>query len=237
MQLTLAICQVRSWRATDAQSLAAHANNRRVWINLRDGFPHPYGLADARAFIKSAQKRVPETNFAIVVENVAVGGIGFRLHDDVERVAAEIGYWLGEAYWGRGIMTQALAAVTGYAMREHDLTRLYAVPFAWNDASVRVLEKAGYVCEGRMRRSAIKDGQVVDQLLYAYTDESDPGKGASAPRARERVERRGEADARSDSQAPRGPRRGTSLHFMGAAPGEAPELPRRRGRTVVDSTS
>jgi RimJ/RimL family protein N-acetyltransferase len=169
MEIALRTCRVRSFRGTDAPSIAAHADNRRVWINLRDKFPHPYTLADARAYIRNARRLVPETHFAIAVDSAAVGGIGFMLHDDVERVSAEIGYWLGEPFWGRGITTEALVAVTAYAVRAHHLTRVYAVPFEWNAASIRVLEKAGYACEGRMRRSAIKDGRVIDQMLYAYT--------------------------------------------------------------------
>jgi RimJ/RimL family protein N-acetyltransferase len=160
-------CQVRSWRESDAESLATHANNRRVWLNLRDAFPHPYRLDDARAFIRAALGRTQETHFAIAVNGAAVGGIGFRPHEDVERVSAEIGYWLGEPFWGRGITTEALIAVTAAALRTHGLTRVFAVPYAWNLASFRVLEKAGYVREGVMRRSAIKDGRVVDQVLYA----------------------------------------------------------------------
>jgi RimJ/RimL family protein N-acetyltransferase len=169
MEMNLRSCRVRSWRGSDAASLAAHANNRRVWINLRDRFPHPYTLADARAYIRSARRKVPETGFAIAVEGAAVGGIGFMLQEDVERVSAEIGYWLGETFWGRGIMTEALVAVTDHAVRTHGLMRLFALPFEWNTASFRVLEKAGYACEGRLRRSAVKDGRVIDQLLYAYT--------------------------------------------------------------------
>ena len=91
------------------------------------------------------------------------------LQPDVERVSAEIGYWLGEPFWGRGIVTEALIAVTRYAIATHGLTRVFAVPFASNTASCRVLEKAGYVLEGRLRRSAIKDGQIIDQLQYAFT--------------------------------------------------------------------
>jgi [ribosomal protein S5]-alanine N-acetyltransferase len=166
--MKLATCVVRSWREGDAPSIASHANNRRVWINLRDRFPHPYTLVDAQAFIRWAIACDPETMFAVVVDEAAVGGIGLTLHDDVERVSAEIGYWLGEAFWGRGIMSEVLAAVTAYAIRTHGLTRVYALPFDGNVASTRVLEKAGYVCEGRMKRSAIKDGRVIDQLLYAY---------------------------------------------------------------------
>ncbi len=171
MELKLGTCDVRSWRETDAHSVAVHANNPRVAIHLRDRFPHPYTPAHAHAFIAAALASEPETNFAIAVGNEAVGGIGFRLHDDIERISAEIGYWLGEAFWGRGIMSEALAAVTAYAIREHGLTRVYAIPFDGNGASCRVLEKVGFVCEGRMRRSAIKAGRVIDQLLYAYVTE------------------------------------------------------------------
>jgi RimJ/RimL family protein N-acetyltransferase len=108
MQIQLTSAQVRSWQLSDAESLAVHANNRNIWRNLRDAFPHPYTVADANAFIRSALAQVPETRLAIAVDGQAVGGIGFVLHDDVERVSAEIGYWLGEAFWGRGIMTEAL---------------------------------------------------------------------------------------------------------------------------------
>jgi RimJ/RimL family protein N-acetyltransferase len=168
MQLSLKTCQVRSWRPSDMDPLARYANNRNIWLNLRDAFPHPYGKRDARDFIRSMQQREPETNFAIVVGPEAVGSIGFMLRPDVERVSAEIGYWLGEPFWGRGITTEAVMAVTGYAIRNHGLTRLFAVPFASNRASCRVLEKAGYVLEARLRRSAMKDGKVVDQLQYAF---------------------------------------------------------------------
>ena len=159
---------VRSWRFTDAESLARYANNREIWRNFRDGFPHPYSLDDATTFIAMAASAQPETMFAICIDDEAIGGIGFGLHSDVERVSAEIGYWIGEPFWGRGIVTEALQAVTRFAVTEHRLTRVYAVPYAWNEASARVLAKAGYTLEGRMRKSVIKDGTVVDQLLYAY---------------------------------------------------------------------
>ena len=168
MELQLNRCTVRSYQISDAQSLASHANNRKIWQNLRDGFPHPYLLENAIAFINKATSMNPETMFAICVNNDAVGGIGFTLHSDVERISAEIGYWLGESFWGRGITTEALEAVTKYAIRQHQLTRVYAVPYDTNKASFRVLEKAGFKLEGRMKKSAIKDGKILDQLLYAY---------------------------------------------------------------------
>jgi RimJ/RimL family protein N-acetyltransferase len=168
MKLAVKTCEVRSWRASDVDSLVAHANNRNVWINLRDRFPYPYTAKDGRRFIRASREMDPETFFAIAVGGDAVGGIGFVLQSDVERVSAEIGYWLGESLWGRGIMTDALIATTTYAIERHGLTRIFAVPFANNVSSCRVLEKAGYVLEGRLRRSAIKAGVVVDQLQYAF---------------------------------------------------------------------
>jgi RimJ/RimL family protein N-acetyltransferase len=168
VQLILERCIVRSWRPSDVESLARHADNRKIWINLRDAFPHPYTNRDARDFIRTALQRTPETTFAIAVNEEAVGSIGYVLHPDVERVSAEIGYWIAEPFWGRGIATEALVAVTGQAIDAHGLTRVYALPFAWNVASCRVLEKAGYVLEARLRDSAIKNGQLTDQMQYAF---------------------------------------------------------------------
>jgi ribosomal-protein-alanine N-acetyltransferase len=168
MRLQLATCEVRSWRAADIAPLVRYANNRKIAMNLRDRFPHPYTKADAQRFIRAMRHTDPETAFAIVVDSEAAGGIGFVLQQDVDRASAEIGYWLGEPFWGRGITTDALVAVTRYAIETHGLTRLFAVPFAHNTASCRVLEKAGYVLEARLRRSAIKDGRILDQLQYAY---------------------------------------------------------------------
>ena len=169
--LTLSHSTIRSWRSTDVTSLVAHANNRNIWLNLRDQFPYPYTARDGRAFIKYSRGLDPEANFAIAVNDVAVGGIGFVGQRDVERVSAEIGYWLGEPYWGRGIATEALVALTKYAIDTHGFTRIFALPFAHNTASCRVLEKAGYKLEGRLVRSAIKDGEIVDQLQYAFVPE------------------------------------------------------------------
>jgi ribosomal-protein-alanine N-acetyltransferase len=168
VHLCLATCTVRSWAEADAPAVARHADNRAIWRNLRDAFPHPYHPAHAEAFIRAARAADPETAFAIEVDGEAAGGVGLKLGTDVERVGAEIGYWLGEAFWGRGITTEAVRAVTGYAVERFGLTRVFALPFAWNDASCRVLEKAGFALEGRLRRSALKDGEVVDQLLYAF---------------------------------------------------------------------
>ena len=167
MELRLTRCIIRSWRPGDEASLIHHANNRNVWRNLRDEFPHPYTEADAEEWIRKATVAIPETAFAIAVDGAAVGGIGLRLGHDIYRRSAEIGYWLGEAYWGRGIATEAVHAMTDYGFVRFDLARIWAGVFEWNPASTRVLEKAGYELEARLRQSVTKDGQTVDELLYA----------------------------------------------------------------------
>jgi RimJ/RimL family protein N-acetyltransferase len=167
MEIELASCRVRSWNWQDRDSLVRHANNRNVWINLRDRFPYPYTLSDARNWLNIVVDLRPETNFAIEVQDEAAGGIGFEIQADVGYRSAEIGYWLAQEFWGRGIATESLAAVSQYAFASFNLCRLYAHVFEWNVASARVLEKAGYVFEGRLKKSVTKDGKTIDQLLYA----------------------------------------------------------------------
>lgn len=196
MKLELAGGAVRSWRLDDADSLVRHADDRAVWLQLRDLFPHPYTPRHARRFLDEVVRLDPELAFAIEVEGEAAGGIGISPGRDVERVSAEVGYWLGRAHWGRGIMTEAVRAFTPWAIERFELTRVFALPYARNRASVRVLEKAGYELEGRMRKSAIKDGEILDQLLYAYVAE----ERGDAPGAQTGTERAG-ADARSADRA------------------------------------
>lgn len=172
MELVLTRSVIRNWDPRDRNSLVRHANSRRVWRNLKDRFPHPYTARDAQDWIGRATAASPQTAFAIAVGGEAVGGIGLDLQTDVFRRSAEIGFWLGEAYWGRGIATEAVRAMTDFAFSNFDLCRVYAGVFEWNPASMRVLEKAGYVCEGRLRKSVTKDGQTIDQLLYAIIRES-----------------------------------------------------------------
>lgn len=169
--LTLTRSTIRPFRVDDAASLAAHANNYKVWRNLRDLMPHPYALADAEAFIASVSESERSTTFAIEVEGAAVGAIGVRLKDNIERIGAELGYWLGEPLWGRGILSEAVPAFTSWALAEFQLTRIEAIVFEWNPASARVLDKAGYQREGTLRRSAIKDRQIIDRWVYAFVVE------------------------------------------------------------------
>lgn len=181
MQIVLPNCTIRSFRPDDAGSLARYANNRRVWRNLRDQFPHPYTLADARRFLARVRDERPEQVFAIVVDAQAVGSIGIRLRDDIERGNGELGYWLGEPFWGRGLMTDVVPAFVPFALREYSLRRLEAWVFAWNPASARVLEKAGFAQEGLLRRSAVKDGRIIDRWMYALVAEASPLPATDSP--------------------------------------------------------
>jgi len=159
---------VRDWQVSDAECLAVLANDRRVSINLRDAFPYPYGVQDAHGFISMTQEKKPPTFFAVEFAGNLAGGIGYSLKTDVERVGAEVGYWLGHEYWGLGIGTAALSLMTGFAFLSHDeLCRLYAVPFSGNTGSSRILEKVGYRLEGTLRQSVVKEGQILDQWMYA----------------------------------------------------------------------
>jgi [ribosomal protein S5]-alanine N-acetyltransferase len=166
VELTLSRCTLRPWRVGDEPSLVRHADNRNVSRNLKDRFPFPYTTADAAAWVTHAGTRTPFTSLAIAVEGAAVGGIGIELGADVFHRSAEIGYWLGEPFWGRGIATEALRAMTDYAFAHFDICRLEAGVFGWNPASARVLEKAGYTLEGRARCAVVKDGRLGDRLLY-----------------------------------------------------------------------
>lgn len=171
MEFKLTSCTLRSWEWRDRDAIVRHANNRNVSINLRDHFPFPYTHADARNWLETVVGFKPETTFAITVDDEAIGGIGFTIQNDVGHRSAEIGYWIGEEFWGRGIATEALIAVTEHAFSTYDLCRIYAHVFEWNPASARVLEKAGYEFEGRLRKSVTKDGRTIDRLMYAIIRE------------------------------------------------------------------
>ncbi|MFA6469161.1 MAG: GNAT family N-acetyltransferase [Bacteroidota bacterium] len=167
MEFQLQKSLLRPWRTGDELSLEKHANNRKVWINVRDHFPHPYTRGDAMRWVQHASEHLSETVFAIVVEGNAVGSIGLVSKEDVYRKTMEIGYWLGEEFWGRGIVTEAVGAATEYAFRRFDIVRLYADVFAWNAASARVLIKNGYHFEARLKHAVIKDGMITDVMIYA----------------------------------------------------------------------
>jgi len=164
--IPLSQCTLRPWAASDAAALVRHANDREVWRNLRDRFPHPYTPPDADTWLAWVLGQDPSTHWAIEVDGEAGGGIGFELGEDVHARMAEVGYWLGRRFWGRGIATEALRAVTAHAFAMRDIDRVEARVFAWNVASIRVLEKVGYSREACLRRAVYKDGAVTDLLIY-----------------------------------------------------------------------
>lgn len=158
---------LRPWQHGDETSLARHANSRAVWLNLRDRFPHPYTLDDAKAWVAhQLAQEGPTRNWAIEIEGEVGGGIGLDMAADVHRKDVNIGYWLGERFWGRGIATEAVRVVTEHAFTL-DIDRVHAQVYAYNPASMRVLEKAGFEREGVLRKSIFKDGKTIDSVLYA----------------------------------------------------------------------
>lgn len=173
LRLALEELVLRPWTSDDEFALVKHANNRRIWRNVRDRFPHPYTENDAKLWIKIANRDTTMLNVAMEVDGQAVGGVGVVFKDDVYRRSAEIGYWLGEAYWNRGLTSRAVAAVSDYVFAHFDIVRLYAGVFAPNRASARVLEKAGYTFEACLRQSVTKDGQTLDELIYARLREGE----------------------------------------------------------------
>jgi len=154
-------------RPPDAGAIAKHANYREVWLNLRDRIPHPYSVNDAGAWIDSIKDQSPRVDFSIDVNGEVVGGIGLVPGADIESRSAEVGYWIGPEYWNRGIATSALERICRYGFGELGFLRIFATPIAWNPASFRVLEKAGFEREGIMRNACVKDGKIADMLLFA----------------------------------------------------------------------
>jgi RimJ/RimL family protein N-acetyltransferase len=161
-------CVLRRWAAADQPQLVRIANNRSIWRNLTDLFPHPYTEADARFWIDHANAPSASLHLAIDVCGEAAGGIGIIAGEGIYQRTGQFGYWLGEPFWGRGIATAAARALVRYADDHLPFARLEAAVFAWNPVSMRVLEKAGFVREGILRDSVFKDGQLTDSILYAH---------------------------------------------------------------------
>jgi RimJ/RimL family protein N-acetyltransferase len=167
LRLDCGLCTVREWSAGDRSDLVRVANNRNVWRNLTHRFPHPYTEADADSWFARLASTPHPTHWAIEVDGVAAGGIGMEPGEGIFAKSAQFGYWLGQPYWGRGITTAAARATSDALLESFDVVRLEAPVFAWNPASMRVLEKCGFVREGVLRRSVYKDGEIIDAVLYA----------------------------------------------------------------------
>lgn len=166
-------CKIRKWELTDAKDLAAAISNEKVQDNLRDGLPYPYTEQDGVEFISAMLSANEEETFAfaITVDDRVVGSIGVFRQGNIHRQTAELGYYIAEAYWGRGIMTDAVRQICAYVFDKSDIIRIYAEPFAYNIASCRVLEKAGFQYEGTLRSNAVKKGRVIDMKMYSLLKE------------------------------------------------------------------
>lgn len=159
--------KLRPWRQSDLPDLVRHANNQKIAKNMTDKFPHPYSEANGQAFIEFATKDDPIHIFAITVHDEAVGGIGIHPQDDVHKLNAELGYWLSETLWGRGIISTAIGQAVDFAFTTYPLQRVFARPFGSNLASQRVLEKNGFVLEARFDKILLKGTELTDELVYA----------------------------------------------------------------------
>jgi [ribosomal protein S5]-alanine N-acetyltransferase len=166
MEIQLSKCKLRPWHINDANTLVLQANNINVSKNLRDLFPHPYTFNDARFFITHLAGSKKNLVLAIEVEGEAVGSIGIQMQNDIYRKNGELGYWLGETYWGRGIATEAVEAVVKYGFDHFDLNRIYACVFEQNAASMRVLEKCGFIKEAIHQKAVIKNDSILDEHIY-----------------------------------------------------------------------
>lgn len=164
---TLGSVVLRPWSAKDKQELVVQGNDRAVWRNLLSGFPHPYTEADASSWIDFASKCSPSIHLCIEVDSAVAGGIGIIVGAGTEEKTGQFGYWLGRAYWGKGIATAAALAMVAHSHRSLPVVRLQAPVLAWNPASMRVLEKAGFYRESVLRKSVFKDRELIDSVMYA----------------------------------------------------------------------
>lgn len=163
------VCKIRKWELSDATDLALALSNKRIQDNLRDGLPYPYTEQDGKDFI-TAMLSANENDtfaFAITVGGKAVGSIGVFRQENIHKQTAELGYYIAEEHWGKGIMTEAVKQICAYVFDRSDIIRIYAEPFAYNSASCRVLEKAGFQYEGTLRSNAVKNGKVLDMKMYS----------------------------------------------------------------------
>ncbi len=167
------VCAIRPWRLSDAEALTKVMNNKNVLSNLRDGIPYPYTVENALVYLEMKQNEETGKSyaFAITLDDIAIGTLGLTRKDNIHSRTAELGYALGEEYWGKGYATYAVWLACKYIFENTDIIRIFAEPYAYNTASCRVLEKAGFALEGIMRKNAVKDGKVLDMKLYAIVKE------------------------------------------------------------------
>ena len=166
-------CKIRKWKLTDAKNIAVALSNKKIQDNLRDGLPYPYTEQDGIDFISSMLSANEDETFAfaITLDDKAIGSIAVFRQQNIHRQTAEMGYYIAEEYWGKGIMTDAVKQICEYVFKNSDILRIYAEPFAYNAGSCRVLEKAGFQYEGTLRNNAVKNGKVLDMKMYSLLRE------------------------------------------------------------------
>lgn len=166
-------CIIRKWKLTDAKDIAVALSNKKIQDNLRDGLPYPYSEQDGIDFISSMLSANEDETFAfaITLDDKAIGSIGVFRQQNIHRQTAEMGYYIAEEYWGKGIMTDAVKQICEYVFKNSDILRIYAEPFAYNTGSCRVLEKAGFQYEGTLRNNAVKNGKMIDMKMYSLLRE------------------------------------------------------------------
>ncbi|MDE7267458.1 MAG: GNAT family N-acetyltransferase [Lachnospiraceae bacterium] len=167
-------CSIRKWNIKDAVNLAEMLNNKKILDNLRDGLPYPYTVKDAEEYITAMLSADQEKTFAfaITLDDKVIGSIGVFRCENIHFRTAEMGYYIGEPYWGKGIMTSAVKQTCQYIFEHTDIIRIFAEPFSENVASCRVLEKAGFEFEGLLRNNAVKNGKVLDMRMYSLIREA-----------------------------------------------------------------
>jgi [ribosomal protein S5]-alanine N-acetyltransferase len=163
---------IRPWTPNDLHSLVNYANNWNIAKNLTDKFPFPYTETDGKEFIEWATQDYPMHILAIDIGGEAAGGIGIHPQGDIHKKNAELGYWLAEPFWGRGIMTQAVKQMIDFAFNTYDIDRVFARPFGTNKASQRVLEKAGFIVEARFAKVLFKHKEYLDECIYGIRREN-----------------------------------------------------------------
>jgi ribosomal-protein-alanine N-acetyltransferase len=159
--------ELRQWRISDLDNLVKYGNNMKIAQNLTDAFPHPYTKEAGEKFIEMANQKNPISIFAICFNNEAIGGIGVHPQQDIHQKSAELGYWLAEPFWGKGIMSTAVKQMIEFAFNNFDINRLYARPFSSNIGSQKVLEKCGFTHEATLKKSIYKNGLYLDELIYS----------------------------------------------------------------------
>lgn len=158
---------LRPWNSNDLESLVKYANNFNIAKNMTDGFPHPYTKENGKAFIEFATRDNPIHIFAIDVNSEAVGGIGIHPQQDIYKKNVELGYWLAEPFWGKGIVSKAVLQMLDFAFKTYDIERVFARPYGTNTGSQKVLEKCGFKLEARFEKTLFKNGEYLDELVYA----------------------------------------------------------------------